>query len=215
MNNVMVIDGKPVEIIEYKGYKVITTKVMAEHHGLDVKVMNQKFKRNRKYFNEGKDYFAITTMEAQNMGIHVGVMNRADIMHLYTPSGYLKMLKTINDDVAWGIFADMINAINDPGSLFDLMRGKTNDTRDRSGYIYCALYDNNTVKIGMSSTTKRHEGLRNSSAAALLKWEYYHTKDRYIAEMDAHAYFNDNRLHGEFFNIEYEEVKNYLEKITT
>lgn len=123
MANELVIDGKPVEIVEYKGQKVLTTRVMAEHHNLDVRVMNQKFRRNRKHFVEGVDYYVVTKKmvtecDSENPGSQTVTQsiaaqftqNNMDEVYLFTESGYLRFVKTINDDKAWHIYSQLMQA---------------------------------------------------------------------------------------------------------
>ena len=112
MSKELIIDQKPVEIIEYKGTRVISAKVVAEFHHLDVNRINEKFKRNRKYFNEGRDYFAITKdMVADCDNVLQGLFyHNSATVYLFTISGYLNFVKTINDDRAWAIYEQLKEA---------------------------------------------------------------------------------------------------------
>jgi hypothetical protein len=111
MANEMVIDGKTVEVIEYKGNRVITTRVMAEHHNLDVKVLNQKFRRNKKHFIENVDYFVVSLADLRSQSVTtISNMDRAEELYLFTESGYLRFVKTINDDRAWSIYSQLMQA---------------------------------------------------------------------------------------------------------
>ena len=42
-------------IIEYNGEIVITTQDVAKEHGLELRIINQKFRRNKSYFELKKD----------------------------------------------------------------------------------------------------------------------------------------------------------------
>lgn len=108
MSKELAIDGKNVEIIEYKGTRVISAKVVADFHNLEVRIINQKFQRNRKYFHECKDYFKVSTELLRSQGvITISSMDRSEFTYLFTISGYLNYIKTINDDRAWAIFEQL------------------------------------------------------------------------------------------------------------
>lgn len=113
MVNELIINGKPVKIIEYKGQRVITTAEMAEHHGLEVRILNQKFRRNRKHFIEGSDFYIVEKSWITNCDHDIKMLftqNNMNEIFLFTESGYLRFVKTINDDKAWEIYGQLIDA---------------------------------------------------------------------------------------------------------
>lgn len=98
------------EII-YKDQPVITTKTIADEHGLEVKVLNQKFRRNKKYFAIEIDYFEVSVEEARRSQIvTASKYDSSDYLLLITKRGYLKFVKTINDDKAWNIYNNLIES---------------------------------------------------------------------------------------------------------
>jgi len=111
LSNVL-IDGKQIKIIEYKKQRVITTQEMAIHHNLETRILNQKFRRNQKYFTENVDYFIITKDKIPESQIEIQklfVVNNMTEIYLFTESGYLNFVKTINDDKAWKIYNHLID----------------------------------------------------------------------------------------------------------
>lgn len=107
----IVIDGKELNRIEYKGIKVLTTAEIAEHHGLKVKVLNQKFRRSKKHFIENEDYFVIQksdVSESQIVTQKLFTVNNMSEAYLITLSGYFKLVKTINDDKAWKVYTQLV-----------------------------------------------------------------------------------------------------------
>lgn len=106
----VVIDGKELHRIEYKGQRVITTKEISDHHELDVRVINQKYRRNKSKFVEGVDYFEVPMDEVRRSQlVTASKYDNSDYLLLITESGYLKFVKTINDDKAWKIYTHLIN----------------------------------------------------------------------------------------------------------
>jgi hypothetical protein len=113
MSNELVINGQPVKIIEWNGQRVITTQEMAIHHNLETRILNQKFRRNQKYFTENIDYFIITKNDISESQIEIQdlfVVNNMYEIYLFTESGYLRFVKTINDDRAWEIYNQLIES---------------------------------------------------------------------------------------------------------
>jgi len=112
MNNKLTVCGQEIRIIEWNGERVVSTKDIAELHGLDVKIINRKYRRNKRYFMEGIDYFEVRREDLTGVQNGTGqeaieemlFRNSAPYILLITESGYLNFVKTINDDRAWAIF---------------------------------------------------------------------------------------------------------------
>lgn len=94
--------------IEYNSKIVVTTQQIAKEHNLEVKVVNQKFRRNKKYFVEEIDYYIVESYKLRSHGVTTSKMDRSGIVYLFTDSGYLKFVKTINDEKAWNIYNHLI-----------------------------------------------------------------------------------------------------------
>jgi murein L,D-transpeptidase YafK len=102
-----------VRIIEWQDQRVVMTKDIAKLHGIEVKHINEKYRRNKKYFKEGYDYFEIKQDDkrlVENCDQSIKELlfrNPADYVLLITEAGYLNFIKTINDDRAWAIFLEL------------------------------------------------------------------------------------------------------------
>lgn len=112
MNNELIISGIPIKIVDYKGRRVITTQEMALCHDIPTFRLNEKFRRNKKYFIENEDYFVLTKEIIANCDnvIRSLLYHESGELFLFTESGYLKFVKTINDDKAWYIYGQLIEA---------------------------------------------------------------------------------------------------------
>lgn len=109
MSNELVINGNAVHVIEWNNQRVITTREIAIHHNMQVKIINQKFRRNQKHFTENKDYYVVATEYLRSqMATTISSMDRSDEVYLFTESGYMKFVKTINDDKAWTIYNQLV-----------------------------------------------------------------------------------------------------------
>lgn len=113
MSNELIISGIPVKIIEYKGTRVLTTEEMALHHNIPTFRLNEKFRRNKKHFIKDVDYYIVTkkdVSESQTAILNLFVVNNMTEIYLFTESGYLRFVKTINDDKAWEIYGQLVES---------------------------------------------------------------------------------------------------------
>jgi len=111
MSNELIINGQTVKIIEWNGKRVITTQEMAVHHDIETRILNQKFRRNKKHFIENSDYFVVKKEMVTNCDdLLKSFYHDSGELFLFTESGYLKFVKTINDDKAWEIYNQLIDA---------------------------------------------------------------------------------------------------------
>lgn len=61
----MTVEAKDLQIIEYRGQRVVTTEQMAAGYGTDTKNIQDNFQNNRQRFIEGKHYFWLEGEELQ------------------------------------------------------------------------------------------------------------------------------------------------------
>lgn len=93
---------------------------------------------------------------------------------------------------------------------------QANLNTERGGtHVYILQMDNGTVKIGMSANIRnRIAAIISHSGLEVLKWcctgGFPTVEARYI-ELNCHNFFHDKRKRGEFFKIDYEEAKKFLQ----
>lgn len=189
MSNELVISGKPIKIIEWKGQRVITTEEMAIHHEIPTFRLNEKFRRNKKYFKESVDYFVIRKQdisESQTEILKLFVVNNMTEIFLFTESGYLRFVKTINDDKAWHIYGQLIDAyflnkkLNNIGKQFlekskEHRKGLTSEWKDHEAKDYKMLtlaeYDSL-----FGDETKRKKNMDDQELTLLSAFEFLECK---------------------------------------
>lgn len=103
-SQLVTVAGKTIEKIEFNGVPVVTFKMIDEIHGNANEDARKRFASNKKQFEAGKDYFAIESGEAREMGFVA-----PNGIHLLTEYGYLKLVKTFTDDLAWQIQGQLID----------------------------------------------------------------------------------------------------------
>ena len=82
------------------------------------------------------------------------------------------------------------------------------------GYVYVLLADDNTVKIGVTvNPFKRVSQIETASGKEIIDWTLSKPCSNYLEiEKELHDHFSKSRLKGEWFNIEYPEAKELLNK---
>ena len=93
--------GRAIERLEYKGQPVVTLKMIDDIHGTTGSRM--QFSRNKKHFEINVDFFVTNSYEAADMGFRA-----PNGINLITESGYLKLVKTFTDDLAWQVQGQLV-----------------------------------------------------------------------------------------------------------
>ena len=90
---------------EYRGQRVVTLKEIDEVHERPAGTARKRFNDNRDHFIEGEDYFVRNTDEAfREYGI-----SAPNGLTVITESGYLMLVKSFTDDLAWEVQRALVN----------------------------------------------------------------------------------------------------------
>lgn len=104
------INHTPIQIKEYNGQRVVTFKDIDTVHQRPTGTAKRNFSVNKKHFIEGEDYFKICVDEIRtNKIMDISAKARADIM-VVTESGYLMIVKSFTDDLAWNVQRQLVNS---------------------------------------------------------------------------------------------------------
>ena len=109
MNEIM-INEVPVTIKEYQGQRVVTLKDIDTVHGRADGTARKRFNDNKARFIEGEDYFKAKIDEVRpffGQTLPNGYNPNADIT-LITESGYLMLVKSFTDDLAWNVQRQLV-----------------------------------------------------------------------------------------------------------
>lgn len=108
MNGLIKINDTEITIKEYKGQRVVTFAEIDSVHSRNEGTARKRFNDNRKHFIEGVDYFSLhhgdrlmsekRTLEIPNRGLT-----------LITETGYLMLVKSFTDDLAWKVQRELVN----------------------------------------------------------------------------------------------------------
>ena len=109
MNEHMIIQNNAVEIKEWGGQRVVTFKDIDTIHARSEGTSRRNFNTNRKYFIEGTDYFKICADEIRTHKIMELSPKAQEDVTLLTESGYLMVVKSFHDDLAWDVQRALVN----------------------------------------------------------------------------------------------------------
>ncbi|HGH5978350.1 TPA: ORF6N domain-containing protein [Kluyvera georgiana] len=102
--------ARDLQIIEYRGQRVVTTEQMASGYGTTVDRIRQNFNRNKTRFVEGKHYFQITGDELTGFRVSFSdaVNKHTTSLTLWTERGAANHAKMLETDQAWGYHEDLV-----------------------------------------------------------------------------------------------------------
>jgi hypothetical protein len=108
VENVALIQGTELQVKEYQGNRVVTFKDVDRVHQRPDGTARRRFNDNRRRFLEGTDFFKITPSEFRTA---IGDMDlrQQNNVTLLTESGYLMLVKSFTDDLAWKVQRDLVN----------------------------------------------------------------------------------------------------------
>ncbi|MDE9455461.1 ORF6N domain-containing protein [Xenorhabdus bovienii] len=110
MNELITINKTQMPVVEYQGQRVVTFSMIDQVHARPEGTAGRNFRENRSRLIEGDDYFTICSDEIRRRKIcSISPMARGDI-HLVTESGYLMLVKSFTDDLAWLVQRELVNS---------------------------------------------------------------------------------------------------------
>lgn len=98
-----------VQVVEYRGERVVTFKQIDAVHGRPEGTARRNFNENRERFVEGEDFVELTANEIRTQSMQAVFAARTGKGIILTRRGYLKLTKPMNDDRAWTVFNDMLD----------------------------------------------------------------------------------------------------------
>lgn len=140
MTSIVKINNQDLRVKEYKGQRVVTFKDIDLVHQRPEGTASRNFRQNRKYFIENVDYYNVTTGKCKSDEIRRAGFNNPRGGYLFTESGYLMLVKSFTDDLAWKVQRQLVN------SYFRL-KDETYEQLELEAYkleklgLYCGFYE--------------------------------------------------------------------------
>lgn len=112
MSKLIVIENTEMQIREYVGQRVVIFDDICTVHNCERKRLTKHFERKRKHFIKDEDYFEITRKELSDItSPNSKIIGNPNIKtYLFTESGYLMIVKCLDDDIAWNVQRQLVNS---------------------------------------------------------------------------------------------------------
>ena len=104
MQELTTINNAEILVKEFSGQRVVTFKEIDAVHGRPDGTARRNFNTNKSHLIEGEDYFVRNSSEAQN---EFGI-TAPNGLTLITESGYLMLVKSFTDDLAWKVQRELV-----------------------------------------------------------------------------------------------------------
>lgn len=143
MSKLIHVGNFDISIKEYKGKRVVTFKDIDAVHERPDGTARRNFNANKKRFVEGEDFFVVGSDEIRTSRIIPISDNDFMDKTLITESGYLMLVKSFTDDLAWQVQRQLVNG------YFKKTERMTPEEMMR---IQLGMIDNHEERIGLIET---------------------------------------------------------------
>ncbi|EBW2345045.1 ORF6N domain-containing protein [Salmonella enterica subsp. enterica serovar Typhimurium] len=103
--------ARDLQIIEYRGQRVVTNEQLAAGYGTDVANIKMNYSRNADRFVEGKHFFKVTGEELANLRVtfsYLQISSKTRSLMLWTERGAANHAKMLETDQAWSYHEDLV-----------------------------------------------------------------------------------------------------------
>lgn len=110
-NKLTTVSARDLQIVEYRGHRVVTTEQLAAGYGTDIVNIKMNYSRNASRFAEGKHFFKVTGEELANLRVtfsYLQISNKTRSLMLWTERGAANHAKMLETDQAWGYHEDLV-----------------------------------------------------------------------------------------------------------
>ncbi len=109
MNNLVLINNQELQVKEFNNQRVVTFKEIDQVHERTEGTAKRNFSENRKHFIENEDFFFVKASDFEKYGNRtLEIPNRG--LTLITETGYLMLVKSFTDDLAWKVQRQLVNS---------------------------------------------------------------------------------------------------------
>lgn len=109
-NQIIKINNTDLSVKELKGQRVVTFKDIDMLHERVEGTAKRNFNENKKHLIQNVDYFLIKGEELRELKQSTNfVLSNAKEITLITESGYLMLVKSLQDDLAWKVQRELVN----------------------------------------------------------------------------------------------------------
>lgn len=109
MSKIITINNVELPLVEYRGQRVVTLAMIDSAHKRPEGTARRNFNANRARFIEGEDFAELTADEIRTQSLTSVFPARTSSGTIITESGYLMLVKSFTDDLAWDVQRALVN----------------------------------------------------------------------------------------------------------
>ena len=109
MNNVITVENTEMQVREYNGQRVVTFKDIDAVHQRKPGTARNNFYKNKSHFINGEDYYNVAKEDSNVVKSHIGEISSKGLT-LITETGYLMLVKSFRDDLAWKVQRQLVKS---------------------------------------------------------------------------------------------------------
>lgn len=106
--NAVTIASHSLKVVEYDGQRVVTLAMIDKAHERPEGTARKRFNDNKRHFTEGEDFHKVSASEIRTRKIVEISAKATEDVTLITESGYLMLVKSFTDDLAWIVQRDLV-----------------------------------------------------------------------------------------------------------
>lgn len=110
MTELVNVEGTELSVREYNGQRVVTFSDIDEVHHRPHGTAYRNFRANKRFFNEGRDYVTLHKKNQNDEIRLLGITVPQRGITLITERGYLKVIKSFNDELSWRVQDALVDA---------------------------------------------------------------------------------------------------------
>ena len=111
MNGLIKVGNENVSVKEFNGQRVVTFKDIDSVHERPDGTARKRFNDNKKRFVEGEDFYILSQpSEMRTLGLERPQGGFPEKVILITESGYLMLVKSFTDDLAWSVQKELVKS---------------------------------------------------------------------------------------------------------
>ena len=145
------INSIPLPVREYSGQRVVTFRDIDTLHQRPDGTAKRNFNKNEKYFIEGINFFKITPYEFRTAFLEEMDTRQQNDITLVTESGYLMLVKSFRDDLAWNIQRQLVNSyfrVTEQVNAYSDLLQRQNELESRIEQLEKQIYDFQNLNSG-------------------------------------------------------------------
>ena len=225
--------------VDYANQRVLIYKQIAQGLDCSIDLLRMHFRNHKDLFKEGVHYFKLEGAPLQEFKKEVinryvdsspaqkeinevyfdspilSLFKGAKSLLLFTEQGVARLSKLIDTEEAWKLFTALEQNYFKPQAVEEPKKRKS---RSDTAHVYAFLMSNATTKIGHSDDIDdRIKRMKREKGLEVMKEHHSKKLPRNSAmriESTLHRKYARFKVDGEFFNADYADVCDALDKVT-